>query len=474
MPLDQEQFTDMVQDPSALNRHPPEQGSASKRSASLPITEFNRALRSHSIVAQDIPQSVRSSLANRDSVQSNPQRRSRRATTPSRIWTPNKTPGYVDWTGLSPRPASTHARGSGIISDAEARQIGTAVTSGSLSRNMNRRSRSLGEMRNSAGAVARRRSDEIKYWRESYDATMLSPVSSHKPDEPILVDEDSSRDKPPQDPPQPFNFGPLGALSGMKITEVASLETRVQRLEDRMLNVEREQHPIGSRSTQNTPRKSSIPRPKTKDSETSIPMSSRFRHQQEQMYLQEPVPQIYSRRRSTVNSQNNSYYPYDPSADAQAESTLVRPLSTSTTIRGLPSSPSRSRDGLLTAEHFTTLTNLIISEKAARQNLESLVISLQDQIRSLQSPRISALNENLDPNTAFSTFERHNSSDDFRRERYGDEPEEVFETPMEFAGSKRFGDEVFGGAAEENGAPRTLSLSQITMNKNGQYVGVNF
>lgn len=336
-------------------------------------------------------------------------------------------------------------------------------------------------MRNTAGAVARGRSDEIKYWRESYDATMLSPVSSHRADEPMPTNEEEPRDMPLQEQPQPFNFGPLGALTGMKITEVASLETRVQRLEDRMMNVERttgrgleNQQSRAANSAQNTPQRS--PRPKTRDSETSIPMTSRFREQQQQMYLQEPVPHIYSRRRSTVNSQNNSYYPYD--ADPEP---AVRPLSTSTTIRGLPSSPSHSRDGPLTGEHFTALTNLMATEQSARLNLEALVLSLQQEIRSLHaqalSPRISEINHSLDPNTAFSTFERHDSFDDFHR---GDEQEEVFETPMEMSGSKRFGDEIFGDGGggvheDSNGVnPRTLSLSQITMNKMGQHVGVNF
>lgn len=338
-------------------------------------------------------------------------------------------------------------------------------------------------MRNIVGGVTRRRSDEIKYWRESYDATLLSPVSSHKAEEPILVDENATHVMPRQEQPQPFNFGPLGALTGMKITEVASLETRVQRLEDRMMNIERENsRSVPPNSAQNTPirngRKSSIPRPKTKDSDNSAAINSRFREQQEQMYLQEPVPHIYSRRRSTVNSQNNAYYPYDASENQHTEPTNPRPLSTSTTIRGQPSTPSRSRDGPLTAEHFTTLQNLIATEQSARQNLEALVISLQEQIRGLQSPHISALNENLDPNSAFSTFERHESNDDFRRDGYGEEfePDEVFETPMEMSG-RRFGDECFGVAEEHgngNGTPRTLSLSQITMNKASQYVGVNF
>lgn len=495
-------------DPTALTRHPQE-GSASKRSASLPINEFNRALRSHSVVAEDIPQSIRNSL-NRDSVQSNPQRRSRRATTPSRLWTPNKTPGYVDWTGLSPRPASTHARGSTVISDAEANAIGTAVTSGS---HPNRRSRSLGEIRDTALqiTIARRRSDEIKYWRESYDPTILSPMSSNKAeaDEPILVDEEDARDALPREPPQPFNFGPLGALTGMKITEVASLETRVQRLEDRMLQMER----IISRSFENPHSEStlpmqeppqrrspgrvrgtSIPRPKTNNSDTSLPRTARYREQQEQ-HLHEPMPQMRSssygssRRPSIPNSMHHSYQAgFDTGAATQVPSeappnfsqSTARPLSTSTTIRGLPSSPSTSRDGTLNTEHYTTLTNMILAEQAARQELESVVLGLQEQVRKLtQSPRISSMNSKLDPTTAFSTFEHDDSSDDGRYVGEND----VFQTPNEDIGSHgQFGDEIFGdvlrnSASDEitgKGAPRTLSLSQITLGTGKGHAARNF
>jgi len=116
-----------------------------------------------------------------------------------------------------------------------------AVTSGSHPK---RRSRSLGEMREAASVhtVARRRSDEIRYWRESYDPGILSPLSSHKAEaeEPIVIDEpEDNRDDEPQEQPQPFNFGPLGEMAGMKITQAASLDTRVRRLEERMLKMER-------------------------------------------------------------------------------------------------------------------------------------------------------------------------------------------------------------------------------------------
>lgn len=488
-------------DPTALSRNPQDIGGA-KRSASLPIDEFNRALRSHSVVAGDIPQSTRSSL-NGDSAQSNVQLRSRRATTPSRLWTPNKTSGYVEWTGLSPRPASIHVRGSMLISDADAAAIGTAITTSS---HPNRRSRSLGEIRDTALAttVARRRSDEIKYWRESHDPTVLSPMSSNRPEaeQPILADEEEARDIPPSEPPQPFNFGPLGALTGMKITEVASLETRVQRLEDRMLKMEtmitrslenlNSEPPLPRQesSRRRSPgRKSSIPRPKMNSSETSLPRPTRYRERQPDLMPQMRSSSYSSSRRpSTTNSQHNSAFDTCSQATTQHTSEplsssqiAARPLSVSTTIRGLPSSPV-SREGTLTGEHYTALTNMILAEQNARQQLESLVVSLQEQLRSRSLH--AASNFKSDPNVAFSTFEHDDSSDDGR---YVGEDMEVFRTPNEdlsAVGVGGFGDEIFGdllrnSASEEVGlmvkaAPRTLSLSQITLGKDQQTTAVSF
>ena len=173
-----------------MNRTPTGGAGSQKRSASLPINEYNRALRSHSTATEEFPDAENEK--NIESIHAEGQRRPRRATTPSRLWTPTQGPAYGDWTGLSPRPASSHARGSRADPDTEAEAvagIGMAVTS---SGHPKRRSRSLGEIREAAAGhtVARRRSDEIRYWRESYDPGILSPLSSHKAEEePIIIDD---------------------------------------------------------------------------------------------------------------------------------------------------------------------------------------------------------------------------------------------------------------------------------------------
>lgn len=477
-----------------MNRTPKEM---EKRSNSLPINEYNRALRSHSTFTEDFP----THEPNRESIQADGSTRPRRATTPSRLWTPNKTPGYVDWTGLSPRPASSHVRGSKVITDEEAQAaIGMAVTSGS---HPNRRSRSLGELREVASlpTITRRRSDEIRYWRESYDPGIMSPMSSNKAEaeEPIILPDESEHLVDPEEQPQPFNFGPMGEMAGMKITQAASLETRVQQLEARMHKMERtvsRLHHPEALQLQDPPKRNvnrvhsrSFTRPGTDNSELSLPKHDR--HRETLQRLQEPQSDpkrssSYSRP-STVDT-NASYQhsldsflpPALPSPNAALISSQenARPLSTSTTIRGMPSSsPTIAKDGVLTVEHYTALTNMIQAEQAARQKLEVIVRALQQQLSDARTPAPApypALDSNqktgspgqIVTSSQFSTFEQDDDDSSDDDGRYGTE---VFQTPNEERGN--FGDDTFGDVMNEGkSAPRTMSLSQMTLGKGMQRV----
>lgn len=455
-----------------MNRHPQKNVLSQQRSTSLPINEFNRALRSHSVVTEEFPQPEK----NEESVETNGYTRPRRATTPSRLWEPSRTPGFVVDLGLSPRPASSQARGSHLPREEDSGSpIGVAVTSGS---HPNRRSRSVGELRGAmAGkSVSRRRSDEIRYWRDSYDPGVLSPMSSNKADEadePIILDEpEQNREAQPQ--PQPFNFGPMGEMAGMKITQAATLESRVQRLEKRLYEVERvvvftrKQHRASGDPLilQDPPRRSSKSRstsrtrPRTDNSEPSLPGQERYRGVQQMPPSQ--ARQIrsssYGSSRPSTTSTHNSYHPsFDnttfltsPSqADFNASTQTARPLSTSTTIRAPGSSPTTaSKSNSLTGEHYTALTNMILAEQASRQHLETMVRTLQLQVQKLRAREAE-----------FSSFEQ-DEEDDFR-------------TPSE---EKLFGEEqIFGTEqpAEVKTAPRTLSLSQMTLGR-GVQPGMNF
>jgi hypothetical protein len=120
--------------------------------------------------------------------------------------------------------------------------------------------------------------------------------------------------------------------------------------------------------------------------------------------------------------------------------------------------------------------NMILEERSARQQLEAVVRNLQRQLGSLQSV-VQGSDQSAAPVRAgyaaggeFSSFEPDDSSDDEGRYM-----QEGFQTPNEPGG--HFGDEIFGGDVHDSGetktAPRTLSLSQITLAKGAQQ-SVNF
>ncbi|KAM0280750.1 hypothetical protein ACHAQH_003920 [Verticillium albo-atrum] len=228
-------------DPSALAREPKKE-TDSKRSASLPITEYDRALRSHSVGPNDFSaiESARNSMHADVSLSG----RKRAATATGQLFGPRD----AEIGGLSPRPASTHARGSRLFPmDEDPEEIGRAITSDVVGK---RRSRSLGGIAGPQDdrAEGRRRSDEIRYWRESYDPAFMSPTSSNPPDH---DNEESGAaaggiqaemENPPKTPLEPFNFGNiphLNAMAGMKITAAVSLETRIDTVEAKMRRVEK-------------------------------------------------------------------------------------------------------------------------------------------------------------------------------------------------------------------------------------------
>lgn len=213
----------------------------------MPISEFDRALRSHSIGPDDITaiESARNSI---DALGSPMLRIATAAALQNRSIIPRSR--GEDWAGLSPRPASTHGRGT----DDDPSAIGRAITSDGDDITYKRRSQSLSQLDQIMPVGERRRSDEIRYWRQSYDvpAGALSPISSN-PSNPMDFEATEGRrpstsvaeystDKVPKTPPQPFIFGTTGAMNemaGMKITQAATLDERFGYLESRMSKLER-------------------------------------------------------------------------------------------------------------------------------------------------------------------------------------------------------------------------------------------
>ncbi|KAM0738828.1 hypothetical protein ACQRIT_006565 [Beauveria bassiana] len=251
----------------------PSRGSGASRSVSLPITEFDRALRSHSIGLDDVIaiRSARNSLVVAD--QNQPKKRSGGSGSGG---SGNNSPynfgaryiGDGKLAGLCPRPASVNDRdlrsSSAILADDDPDEIGRAIT-GDAGR-LKRRSRSMSaiprfEVKPEEQQQHRRprpRSQEVRELRDScvYGQDPLSPLSSEFPEDDALAAFDLDLPNPPRpaapEPPPttttaaaaasgPFMFGSLiseeEAANRQQVDEV-TLSSRVNGIENRLHVVE--------------------------------------------------------------------------------------------------------------------------------------------------------------------------------------------------------------------------------------------
>lgn len=311
------------------------------RTASLPVTEYDRPLRSHSIGAKDM-MAIESA---RNSLQSPSPQADLTATPRPRAATLSR-PSFHrgEWSGgLAPRPASSR----GVMEVDDPDEIGRAITSDS-GQGLHRRSRSESGLEDMARAVTRRRSVEIRYWRESYDPGFLSPWSSNAHDD-VDRDADGQADSsapaspaveqpPPQTPPEPFNFGSLtNQMIGMKITQAASIGSRIETLEARSQSLERA---VGQLSR-------AVPGFDWPPTEPSQGVAGK------------------PRRRQSVDT-------------AMAPPPAARSLSNST-VRGL------TMCGDAHVETRRTLMEQLDAERAARRALEAQVRKLADRLNALSA-----------------------------------------------------------------------------------------
>ncbi|KAI3534708.1 hypothetical protein CSPX01_11852 [Colletotrichum filicis] len=491
-----------------------------KRSASLPITEYDRALRSHSIGPQDITaiESARNSI-NVDPSLYQGHKRAATATT-SQIYSAPFRSREGELAGLSPRPASTHVRGSRLFTDDDdPEEIGRAITSDVSQK---RRSRSLSGMQNPEGrSEVRRRSDEIRYWRESYDpAFIASPASSNIPDHenqftgmapPMSMPESPIEQGQVHTPPQPFSFGNLthmNVMAGMKITQAASIETRIETLEERMHRVEDVVTHLcnsvpGFQIHMSQPQRlaPSVPGSNPSSQTTSTAVNPALQQLSRQ---QAPVSRYSS---SAHSKESHTSFGETPTyvGSLQLPASMNRPTSNST-IRGVTSLPALSRvepnraQETFTADHYTMLLALLETERASRQALESQVKKLTRRLNMISGPsghgRMSLAMEPPPTAKSFgsvSAFDQDSSDEEeetasrnrqFLAEDSGvgtgpgdeDSYSEVFATPREeqHHGYGAFGEELRDEDEDpqRKKAARTLSLSQMTLGKKPSSTGV--
>ncbi|KAK3902896.1 hypothetical protein C8A05DRAFT_43787 [Staphylotrichum tortipilum] len=397
----------MTSDPTALSR--PNHRSPNP-SASLTISEFDRPLRSHSIGPGDIMaiESARNSLqadtAGLGAAAAASRRRA--ATTGGHTLLRPHLFNREYGAGLSPRPVSAHGRASrtsGRPESDDPNEIGRAITSDS-SGGLRRRSRSLSGLQDLAiQPGGRRRSDEIRYWRESYDPGFLSPLSSNAQDDvddtgmlDVSAPESPAVDRPPKTPPQPFNFGLLSKeMMGMKITHAADMDMRLENLEFRALRMERVVEKLCH----------AVPdfQAPTDLKEPSRPSSSR-RWLETDTKLRIPFPDIPPQPSGSLRP------PSSPTTNATSPlRSAFRPTSTST-MRGALSLPSLGREPGQTAgtappqaDVIAQLRSDLDAERAARTALEAQVKKLSDRVNTLsttmfamiRSPSESRSNERL-------------------------------------------------------------------------------
>lgn len=436
----------------------------------MPISEFDRALRSHSIGPDDITaiESARNSI---DALGSPMLRLKSAAALQSRIFLPRSR--GEDWAGLSPRPASSHAR----ATDDDPNAIGRAITSDADDITYKRRSRSLSQLDQILPGEGRRRSDEIRYWRQSYDIPTgpMSPLSTAASGQNEFETEnrDAGEARRPSTglaeyaqgvqstPPQPFVFNSTGAMNemaGMKITQAATLDERFGYLESRMSKLER----IVNQLCHSVPGfkgplgESPAPQQQITRKRSSSSASAKAGVPTHQVMVSQPryaysnavppmIPTIYqtsshnvgtsrytsSRRSVETTTDDNassrmsfgegqtymdSLHPPSSSATHGAVSTvatsvpplpgMLRPAS-EVTVRPATSMPSMGSQGSSrNGEEHTSNSAALLAQLDAERAARQL---LEDQVRKL-SERMNSLSERLRPTTATSTTSTTNAA----------------------------------------------------------------
>ena len=263
----------------------------------------------------------------------------------------------------------------------DTQNIGFAVTNGS---NPKRRSRSVDAFRDTEHRMSpiqwrkvRRRSDEIRYWRESTDMTSLGIKSLGSPEITQKDDADPDEGDVPRSGTQAgdFNFGL--PEDPMQNQERIGLEERLTILEIKLMDFEYAVSKLQAGVTSPSRQRSN---PMEIDKHQDSIDSSLSLDLPEALTESSPAsPRETSRTTSSTFAHETTPKP--------------RPTSVATTLKP-GSSPRKisvdrsTRSSLtgLTIEHYTTLITLIRHEQSARVRLEEEVSTLQQRLDYLSPP----------------------------------------------------------------------------------------
>ncbi|KAL8790041.1 MAG: hypothetical protein Q9195_006543 [Heterodermia aff. obscurata] len=423
--------------------------SEKQRAASAPTAGILRssALGSHAPFDVDVPKDHRSTVSD---LPPQPERppperptRPRRASVPSVILSSQEAEDINHaLTGLGFQDTESQ-----IV---DGHNIGFAVTSGS---NPKRRSRSVGGHRSSAKEHRmspiqwrqwRRRSDEIRYWRES-TASDGSPVIggtgfvnpepllevSAEPNTKSSFEATDQQDRPFEEHNQAFNFGlPADDIQSNDIIgEHIGLEERMITLELKLMDFEFAFSKLQAGSMSPTDR-FQPPEIVPANSGHSRSVSDQPRMHSSKAagnaFIDQYPSLAYYQNGGTPASHQG---PFNPGLDPTDIQPNPRPVSIATTLKASsaqPQNPSvitrdRSTRGSmteLTIEHYTTLITLIRREQSARIRLEDQVTDLQQQIQALQAAKRSPLSPDSQQQRRREQQQnlgRHFSPDDVRR-----------------------------------------------------------
>lgn len=272
----------------------------------------------------------------------------------------------------------------------DAHNIGFAVTNGS---NPKRRSRSVGAFRDTEHRMSpiqwrrwRRRSDEIKYWRQSTDLGSLgiksfdSPELGQKDDADTADNDDDNLGQHNEE----FNFGlPANA---MQTQDRIGLEERIVTLEIKLMDFEYAISKLQAGST--SPSRRHSDRIEMAGRQNSVDSYLSSDHRQAPIEASPALPQETP--------------PASPSRFAYETTPKQRPTSVATTLKASASRPytSAHKGSLdrstgssltgLTIEHYTTLITLIRHEQSSRVQLEQQVSMLQQQLDRISPPHAHA------------------------------------------------------------------------------------
>ena len=326
--------------------------------------------------------------------------------------------------------------------------IGFAVTSGS---NPKRRSRSVGAHRSSAKEHRmspiqwrqwRRRSDEIRYWRESTTSDGSPAIGgtgfvnpqpllevSAKPNAKSSFEAADQEGRPFEAHNQDFNFGlPADDIqSNDNIGEHIGLEERMITLELKLMDFEFAFSKLQAGSISPTDHfQHPEPVPANSGHSRSVSDQPRLLSSSKaagNAFIDQYPTLAYYQNGGTPASHQG---PFNASHDPLDIQPNPRPVSIATTLKasGAPNQinslitrdrSARSSMTELTIEHYTTLITLIRREQSARIRLEDQVTELQRQIEALQVKRSPMSPNSQRRREQQQNLGRHFSPDDIQR-----------------------------------------------------------